>query len=148
MFAKTSGNILAIILFLICILVPYYDIITPQGLTRPLSITYQVLSRTLWSMAIGWLIFLCSTNNAKTVNKILSWPAFVPLARLNYSAYLIHSMVIYVLIYNLVEPIHFQPHVLIQYFVSNTLLTYTAAIIIVIFFEAPFFVIEKKLSKQ
>jgi peptidoglycan/LPS O-acetylase OafA/YrhL len=148
MFIKAGGNVLALIIAFICITIPYYDAITPHGLSRPVIITYQAFSRTLWSMAIGWLIFLCSTDNAKTINKILSWSIFVPLARLNYSTYLIHSMIIYTMAYNLIEPIHFQTHVLVQYFISNTLLSYAAAIIIVLLFEAPFFVIEKKLFKH
>ncbi len=148
MFVKAGGNIMALIFVFICIITPYWDAIKPHGLSRSLSITYQAFSRTLWSMAIGWLIFLCSTDNAKTINKILSWSVFVPLARLNYSTYLIHSMIIYMMVYNLIEPIHFQTHVLVQYFVSNTLLSYAAAIIIVLLFEAPFFVIEKKLFKH
>lgn len=148
MFVKAGFSILALITFVICMIVPYYDSITPQGLSKPVTIAFQTVNRTFWSMSIGWLIFLCSTDNAKLINKILSWPVFVPLARLNYAAYLIHSMVIFTMVFNLMQPIHFQAHVLLQQFVSNTVLSYAAAIVVVLLFEAPFFAIEKKLFKH
>ena len=148
MLVKWAVNILVLIIAFICISMPYWDAIAPHGLSKPVAITFQAVIRTLWSIVIGWLVFLCSTGNAKLINKILSWPIFVPLARLNYSTYLIHSMVIYVMAYNLIEPIHFQPHVLVQLFLSNTFLSYTVAIAVVLLFEAPFFTIEKKLFKH
>lgn len=147
MFVKASGNILTLIVAFICLIVPYFGITASHSLSRPLMITCQALFPTLWPMVIGWLIFLCSTDNTKIIKEILSCSIFVPFARLNYSAYLIHLMIIYTMVYNLIEPIHFQPHVLVQYFISNTILSYTAAIIVVLLFEAPFFVLEKKIFK-
>jgi peptidoglycan/LPS O-acetylase OafA/YrhL len=148
MLVKLVVSILVLIVAFICIIVPYWDTISPHGLSQPVLIAYQAVNRTLWSAVIGWLVFLCSTGNVTLINKILSWPIFVPLARLNYAAYLIHSMIIYVMAYNLIEPIPFQPHVLVQLFISNTFLSYTVAIAVVLLFEAPFFAIEKKLFKH
>ncbi|CAF1347579.1 unnamed protein product [Rotaria sordida] len=119
---KSIAFIMATLFVLVGIGVP--------GLNRSALIAYHTLSRPCWALCIGWLVFLCSTNQGGTVNTILSWPIWTPLARLNYSTYLIHVMIIFITIYNQSTPI------------------YVAAIVVVIFFETPFFILEKKLFKR
>ena len=54
------------------------------------SIMYNCFSKTLWSLALGWVIFSCHKGYGGVVNSFLSWKAWIPLSKLSYAAYLIH----------------------------------------------------------
>jgi hypothetical protein len=49
------------------------------GIDRAIVVAYQSLSRTLWSMVISWIIFLCNIHQGGIVNTILSYPIWIPL---------------------------------------------------------------------
>ncbi len=147
-FVKFFGTVIVILIALVCLFVTYPDYILASGLSRSVLVVYQSFSRTLWSIVIGWLLFLCSTNQGGIINKILSWPIWAPLARLNYSCYLVHSTIIYIILFNQRMPLYYQGHLLVNSFVANIVFSYAAAIIVTIFFETPFFIIEKKLFKR
>ena len=51
---------------------------------------YVGFYRLAWGAALGWLTFACARGYGGIVNAILSWRAFMPLAKLTYAAYLIH----------------------------------------------------------
>ncbi|CAF3397106.1 unnamed protein product [Rotaria socialis] len=147
-YTKIFGSILAIVVGLTCVFVMYLDYVLAPGLSRSALITYQILSRPCWALVIGWILFLCSTNQGGIVNTILSWPIWAPLARLNYAAYLIHLTVLLTTIYNQTNPIYNQAYMVLNTYVSNIFFTYVTAIVVVIFFENPFFVLEKYLFKR
>ncbi|CAF4209056.1 unnamed protein product [Rotaria sp. Silwood2] len=119
---KIFGTLLAIIMGLACIFVMYPNFVLVPGLNR--------------------------TNQGGIVNTILSWPIWAPLARLNYSAYLIYLTILLITIYNQSIPIYNQPHMLLNIFVSNVFVTYITAIVDVILFENPAFVLEKYIFKR
>lgn len=141
-------SIIATILALICLFAMYSDSILVPGIDRTSFIFYQSLSRTIWSVSIGWLFFLCMINRGGIVNKILSWSVWAPLARLNYATYLIHLTLIFIMNTSQRIPFYFQPHLVINNFVSHIFFSYVTAVIIVIFIETPFFILEKKLFKR
>jgi peptidoglycan/LPS O-acetylase OafA/YrhL len=141
-------SIVAVLFALACIFALYPDNILVPGIDRASFIIYQSLSRTLWSCAVGWLFFLCITNRGGIINRILSWPIWAPLARLNYSTYIIHLTVIFITITNQRMPYYYQPHLVVNSFVSQIVFSYVTAIIVSIFCETPFFIIEKKIFKR
>lgn len=147
-YVKAFGTILMTLFGLACLFAVYPDSILPSGLNRTILVIYQSISRTLWSMAIGWLLFLCSINQGGIVNRILSWPIWAPMARLNYSCYLVHATIILISIYNQKLPSYYQGHLVVNNFVAHIVFSYTAAILVTLFFETPFFIIEKKLLKR
>ncbi|CAF3638284.1 unnamed protein product [Rotaria sp. Silwood1] len=147
-YTKIFGSILAIVIGLTCIFVLYPDYAFVPGISRSANIAHQTLSRSFWALVIGWLLFLCSTNQGGIVNTILSWSIWSPLARLNYSAYLIHTIILFITIYNQSMPYYFQPHLVLNSYISNLFFVYVAATVSVIFFETPFVVLEKKLFKR
>ena len=142
------GSLVAILLAFVCIFSLYGDYILVPGLNRASVIAYETLSRPAWSLAIGWLLFLCSIDQGGIVNTILSWSVWTPLARLNYSAYLIHLTVVYITIFNQRTPFYYHPLTVINNYVSQLFFSYIAATVVFIFFETPFFVIEKRLFKK
>ncbi|CAF3075333.1 unnamed protein product [Rotaria sp. Silwood2] len=72
-FRQKSLEILLCLIALTCIFSMYADAILVPGLNRSWLVAYQTLSHTCWSLVIGWLIFLCSTNQGGIINTILSW---------------------------------------------------------------------------
>ncbi|CAF0937128.1 unnamed protein product [Adineta steineri] len=147
-YVKFFGTILMILFSLICIFTTYPDYILPDGLNRTILVIYQSLSRTLWAIVIGWVLFLCSVNQGGIVNKILSWPIWAPLSRLNYSCYLVHAVILNIILYNQKLPLYYQGHLIVNNFVSHIFFSYSASIVVAIFFETPFFIIEKKIFKR
>jgi hypothetical protein len=146
--ARVIGTLLAIALALTSIFWNYRDNLLPSGISPASMIAYHILSRPAWSIAIAWLIFVCSIDQAGVVNTILSFPAWSPLARLNYAAYLIHITVIFITVFNQSNPLYYQFMTCVNSFVSHLFFSYLAAIAVVIFFETPFFIVEKKWLKR
>lgn len=147
-YVRLIGTFLSIATSLACLFSIYPDYVNEPGLSRTSLIIYQSLSRTGWSLAIAWLIFLCSIHQGGIVNSILSWPIWLPFTRLNYAAFLVHPTILYIIIFNRTVPFYYQPHILLNNFVSHIFFSYLAAIVVYMFFETPFVVIETELFRQ
>lgn len=109
---------------------------------------YTSLSRPAWALALIWILYVCITDQCRPVNAILSYPAFVPLSRATYVAYLIHPLVISTFYSSLRETTHFSHLNMFVYFSGITLWTYIMAICISIVAEAPFIALEKWIVSQ
>lgn len=142
------GNTIAILFVLICMFALYPDNILVPGVARTPFIIYQALSRTLWSLSMGWLLFLCMINRAGVISKILSWSIWAPLARLNYGTYLTHLTIIYISIFNQRIPFYYQLHLVVNNFAAHIFFSYVTAILVVLFIETPFFLLEKRIFKR
>lgn len=141
-------NTLAFLNALACIFVIYPDNILPHGVSQTYFVLYNSLSRTCWSLTIGWLIFLCMNNRNGLVKQILSWPIWLPFSKLNYATYLIHLSIIYLMNFNQRIPFYYQGYLVVNNFIVHIFVSYFIAIFFVIFIETPFFLIEKKLFKR
>ena len=53
---------------------------------------YEASSRIIWSAAMSFIIYACVTNGG-FVNRILSWPGWLPLSKLSFCAYLIQDLI-------------------------------------------------------
>ena len=147
-YVKFLISTFAIVIGLACIFTKYSDYTLPSSLDRSILVAYETLSRTLWSICIGWLLFLCTIKQGGIVNKILSWPIWSPLAKLNYSCYLVHYIVLLVMIHSQIVPLYYQVHTVVNKFVSYIFFSYVVAIFVSIFIETPFFILEEKLFKR
>ncbi|CAF0927550.1 unnamed protein product [Adineta steineri] len=146
--SKIIVTIIIVAIGVMWLLVTNSDSIRVSGSSRSVTVVYMSLSRTLWSVVIGWLLFVCSINQGGIVTQILSWPIWTSLARINYSCYLIHSTILHIIIFNQTMPFYYQGYLAINNFISHIFFSYTAAILVLIFFETPFFIMEKKLFKR
>lgn len=140
---KMIGTIISLILGMICIYFPLYS----HHFPKILLIIYQSISHQCWALAIGWLILLCWFNQGGLINRILSWSLWTIIARLSYSAYLIHAMIILVQVFNRFSTIHYQTSVMINTFLAQLLWTLFLSIFVVILVEMPCQVLEKQLRK-
>lgn len=136
-------TIISISLAMICIYFPFYSNYFP----KIIHIIYQSISHQCWAIAIGWLIFVCCINHDGLINRILSWSIWTIIARLSYSAYLIHTIIILIQVYNRYSTIHYQLSVIFNTFISQTILTLLASIVVVILVETPCYLFEKQIRK-
>lgn len=54
---------------------------------------YNAVHRTVWALAVGWVVVACSTGHGGPVNSVLAWRGWKPLSRLAFAAYLLHPIV-------------------------------------------------------
>lgn len=57
------------------------------------SIFYP-FQRTLWTLGLWWLSYACLSGKAQLINRFLSLSMFQLLAKINYSTYLVHHILI------------------------------------------------------
>ncbi|XP_067118600.1 nose resistant to fluoxetine protein 6-like [Centruroides vittatus] len=109
---------------------------------------YNAFSRTTWSIAVAWVIFVCLAGYGGVVNSILSWKAWTPLSRLTYAAYLVHPIVIAGYYGSLIKPIYFQMDSMITYYLGILMSSYLAAFVVSVVFESPMMALEKFILEK
>ncbi|XP_071955720.1 nose resistant to fluoxetine protein 6-like [Antedon mediterranea] len=117
-------------------------------LNEAASVAYITLSRFSWAVALAWVAFACVTGYGGPVNSLLSWSFWIPLSRINYCAYLLHPIIMFVFYYSLPNMIYFTDLLLVYFFIGNIVLSYAAAFILSVSIEAPFMALEKLLLNR
>ncbi|XP_071955723.1 nose resistant to fluoxetine protein 6-like [Antedon mediterranea] len=117
-------------------------------LNKAASVVYITLSRFSWAVALSWVAFACVTGYGGPVNSLLSWSFWIPLSRINYCAYLLHPIIMFVFYYSLPNMIYFTDLLLVYFFIGNIVLSYAAAFILCVSIEAPFMALEKLLLNR
>ncbi|XP_070534767.1 O-acyltransferase like protein-like [Ptychodera flava] len=112
---------------------------TPQAA----SILYLSTHRFLLSACIGWVIFACATGNGGPVDRFLSWRGWLPLARVNYCAYLLHLTVILMYTWSLKYLWFYSNFNLAAVSIAMVAITYALAVIFTMVIEIPIIGLEK-----
>lgn len=104
---------------------------------------YGGLHRLAWALAVSWVILACVKGRGGPVNSILSWSAWVPLARMSYAIYLVHMTVMTVV--SSYDSYRVKvTHVLIIYFLIFVLcISLAISYALIVLFEAPLVHLEK-----
>ena len=106
-------------------------------------IAYNSLHRLGWCICLGWIILACTKGAGGPVNSILSWPFWIPLARISYCMYLVHYQIIAYFTGLPSFSVSFS-HLLAAYWILALLFTTVfVAFIVVILVEAPLVQLEK-----
>ncbi|XP_035683620.1 nose resistant to fluoxetine protein 6-like [Branchiostoma floridae] len=116
--------------------------------TQGENVLYLTVHRTVWAMAIGWVVIACYYGYGGVVDIILSWDAWVPLSRLTYCAYLIHILVMYAVYFTREVPIHYSTFTMIYFFLGHVTLSYGLAFLVSVAVEAPLMGLEKILFNK
>ncbi|GFO17071.1 nose resistant to fluoxetine protein 6-like [Plakobranchus ocellatus] len=109
------------------------------------SAIYKALSRTAWGVCIAWVIFCCVTGHGGVINTFLSWSAWVPFAKLTYSMYLVHCVVLFVWIATARVPFYADDMTVTLVYLATLLASYAVAFVVSILFEMPWAALEKTL---
>ncbi|XP_022654768.1 nose resistant to fluoxetine protein 6-like isoform X4 [Varroa destructor] len=107
------------------------------------SALYAGYSKFMWSVMLCWLTLVCANGYGGPVNAFLSWRPLVPLSRLTYGAYLIHSPLYLVRAGILRERFSIQHYHLVMEFFGCVTMAYLLAFLMYLVCEAPVARLEK-----
>ncbi|XP_019618975.1 PREDICTED: nose resistant to fluoxetine protein 6-like [Branchiostoma belcheri] len=111
-------------------------------------VLYVTLHRTVWGMALGWVVLACYYGYGGVVDIILSWKALVPLSKLTYCAYLGHLLVVLAVYLSRDLPIHFTSFSMIYFFLGHVALAYAFAFLVSVAVEIPLVQLETIIFKR
>ena len=119
----------------------------PQCLQAPEldRILYNGFAKISWALCVAWVILACVKGRGGMVDSILSWDAWVPLARVQYCVYLLHRTIIYIVNSWAEDTVRYSHTMLSIQFIAILGISTFAAFVFVIFFEAPIVQMEKLL---
>ncbi|KAJ6638309.1 Nose resistant to fluoxetine protein 6 [Pseudolycoriella hygida] len=83
------------------------------------SALYESVSRVGWAISVSWIIFACVHGYGGPVDKVLSLPQWQPIARLAYSIYVVHSLVLQLIISSTRTPRDFSDFLMLHSFWGN-----------------------------
>ena len=115
--------------------------------TQAENIIYIMFSRTVWSIGLALLVFICHYGYGGIVNKFLSMKFWIPLSRISYNAYLLHPLILSVIFGSTRKPIYYEDYSLTVYAVGIVVLSYSAAAVVSVFVEFPIGNLEQALFK-
>ncbi|XP_070533919.1 nose resistant to fluoxetine protein 6-like [Ptychodera flava] len=125
-----------------------YPILKGNHPDQWVAVLYQSVSRFVFTSAVAWVIFACSTGNGGPVDTFLSWSAWSPLSRLTYCTYLVHPGIMYIYYWTRKTLIHFTDMNMTYYFVAQLVLSYAAAFIMSLAIESPMIGLEKIIFRR
>ena len=125
-------------------LVPYQKDPTMEASTMTRAL-YGGLHRLVWALALSWVILACVKGVGGPANSILSWPTWVPLARLSYCIYLIHITVMSIVNSYASYRVKISHPLIIYYNIFVLALSVALAYALSMLFEAPLVHLEKIL---
>lgn len=79
----------------------------------------------------------CRWGYAPQVNRLLSYPAFIPMSRLTYCTYLIHPVGQIVTAFQMHGPLHLQHTMVVTIFLGSAVVSYILAFMLCVLCEAP-----------
>jgi len=108
---------------------------------------YSGCHRFVWGCAVAWVVYACHYKKGGIINTILSWPIWIPLSRLTYSAFLVHLEVIYIFVSLNERAAHYQITNVVFNVISVTVLTYAGGYLLTVLVEYPIMNVEKYIRR-
>ncbi|XP_022258232.1 nose resistant to fluoxetine protein 6-like [Limulus polyphemus] len=112
------------------------------------GILYAAVHRTVFALGLAWITFACFKGYGGPVNALLSWQPFIVLGRLTYMAYLVHSLVIFVVVGTTKERKFFSHFELVCSFLVYLVLSTAISLLLHLVFERPFIKLEQGLFPE
>jgi peptidoglycan/LPS O-acetylase OafA/YrhL len=155
LFTKTSvrikGNFwvaVCVILVFVCTFVPCYvfhgefvPTLSSWNVTQ--NVLYLTLARPMWTTGVALLTYLCICDVGGVFDWFLSLGLWDPMAKLSYSAYLVHPIIMRVFYFNRRSLIFWSVWDYTTLFVANLVISYAVAMVVYCSVETPFAALEK-----
>ncbi|XP_072144164.1 nose resistant to fluoxetine protein 6-like [Dermacentor andersoni] len=109
------------------------------------AVAYAGLSKLAWALSLSWVVFACASGRGGFANRLLSWKPLIPLSRLSYGAYLIHSPLYLIRAGILRERMSLQHFNLVKDFFGCLTMSFLMAYLLYLLCEAPVASLEKLL---
>ncbi|XP_069691619.1 nose resistant to fluoxetine protein 6-like [Periplaneta americana] len=109
---------------------------------------YYALARPIWSVCMAWIIFACLTGYGGTVNTILSWPGWMPFARLTFAMYIFHFDFIFARLASIRTPVYGSVYLKVQEWFENLAMTIILSIVMTLSIESPIIQLEKLIFSK
>ena len=101
------------------------------------NIVYSSFSHFSWSIGVALVIFACHNGYGSVVNSFLSMDIWVPLGRVNLTAYLVHPIIFHVIVFSDRDYIFSTQVDVAVLVVAGGTLTYAIAVVVTAFVELP-----------
>ncbi|XP_045514399.1 O-acyltransferase like protein-like isoform X2 [Pieris brassicae] len=102
-------------------------------------------TRSIWSAALGWIIFMCVNGYGGPINKFLSMDMWKIASRISYAMYIIHFSVINAYFSSMVENHYFTVGTTVFIFFSCSVVTVVVSILLTGLIEIPFSILFKHM---
>uniref|UniRef100_A0A672MI47 Nose resistant to fluoxetine protein 6-like n=1 Tax=Sinocyclocheilus grahami TaxID=75366 RepID=A0A672MI47_SINGR len=105
---------------------------------------YQGTHRSLWALALVWIILACEEGYGGFVDKILSLGLWAPLSNISFACYLIHPIII--ILYNGKQEttMHYTDFNFFYLFLGHLLLTVSVGYVLTVLIEKPYLFLPKR----
>jgi len=108
-------------------------------------VIYQTLFRTCWSLALAFIVFASAKGWGGPIGSFLEWGAFAPLAKMTYSAYLIHFLVLSYFNTQINYNVQLSQAYMAFFCITNVIVSNAVGLATTLVFEAPVVHLEKLL---
>ena len=98
---------------------------------------YTALSRPVFALAVSVILWLCVTGRAPRINRLLSLRVFDLPAKLTYSAYLVHPIIIRMYYFQGIGLTHYSPLNHVTTFIAMATYAYLCAALVALLVELP-----------
>ncbi|KFM62404.1 Nose resistant to fluoxetine protein 6, partial [Stegodyphus mimosarum] len=106
-------------------------------------IMFPSLAKTSFTIGVAWIAFCCATGHGGVVNYILSWPIWVPLARLSFLIYLTSLGIQFIFMGTFRNVSDLSNIIIVWRFIGDLFASAVMAFIIAMLIEVPFLNIQK-----
>ncbi|KAK8770194.1 hypothetical protein V5799_013342 [Amblyomma americanum] len=107
------------------------------------AVAYAGFSKLAWALSLSWVVFACASGRGGFANRLLSWKPLIPLSRLSYGAYLIHSPLYLIRAGIMRERMSLQHFNLVKDFFGCLTMSFLMAYLLYLVCEAPVASLEK-----
>jgi len=111
------------------------------------SNNFSLFSRFVFVFGVAILMHFSFCGYGGVLKSIFEWSVWTPLARLTYTAYLLHPVIIWVTYCNRTQLFHYDGFVMTDEFISHVVLAYSAAAGAFVLLEKPMMNLEGVLFK-